>query len=49
MPTQWPLARIVETHAGKDGFVRVVKLTTDGGTYTRSVTKVALLLPCELP
>ena len=46
-PTQWPLGRIVETHEGKDGLVRIVKLTTKGGIYTRPVTKIALLLPCE--
>ena len=46
-PTCWPLAKIVETHKGKDGLVRIVKLKTKGGTYTRPVTKIALLLPCE--
>lgn len=25
-PTQWPLARIIKMHAGKDGYVTVVKL-----------------------
>lgn len=47
MPTQWPIARIVEAHQGRDGLVRVVKLRTKSGVYTRPVTKVALLLPCE--
>ena len=46
-PSQWPLARIVEAHKGSDGLVRVVKLKTKNGIYTRPVTKVALLLPCE--
>ena len=45
--TQWPLARIVKTSTGNDGLVRVVTLKTKDGTYTRPVTKVALLLPCE--
>ena len=47
MPTQWPIARIIEAHQGQDGLVRVVKLRTKSGVYTRPVTKVALLLPCE--
>ena len=46
-PTEWPLGRIVETHEGKDGLVRVVKLKTKGGIYTRPVMKIPLLLPCE--
>ena len=47
MPSQWPMARVVEAHQGRDGLVRVVKLRTPNGIYTRPVTKVALLLPCE--
>ena len=47
VPTQWPIARIVETHQGKDGLVRVVTLKTKNGVYTRPATKVALLLSCE--
>ena len=47
MPTQWPIARIVETHQGRDRLVRVVKLHTKNGIYVRPVAKVALLLPCE--
>ena len=35
---QWPLARIIDTHKGKDGLVRVVTLKTKTGTYTRPVT-----------
>ena len=45
--SQWPIARIVETNAGRDRLVRVVTLKTKDGTYKRPVTKVALLLPCE--
>ena len=45
--SQWPMVRVIETHQGRDGLVRVVKLRTANGTYTRPVTKVALLLPCE--
>lgn len=47
LPTQWPLARIVETHAGKDGYVRVVKLKTKDGMYARPTTRVGLLLLFE--
>ena len=47
IPTQWPIARIVETHQGQDGLVRAVKVRTKNGIYTRPITKVALLLPCE--
>ena len=47
VPTQWPIARIVNTHQGKDGLVRVVTLKTKNGVYTRPITKVALLLSCE--
>ena len=44
--SRWPLARVTETVEGGDGLVRVVKLKTKDGTYTRPVAKVALL-PCE--
>lgn len=47
MPTQWPIAQVVEVHQGQDGRVRVVKIHTKNGVYTRPVTKVALLLPCD--
>ena len=47
MPTQWPIARIVEVHQGQDGLVRVVKLHTKNDVYARPVTKGALLLPCD--
>ena len=47
MPTQWPIARVVEVHQGQDGHVRVVKIRTKNGVYTRPVTKVALLLPYD--
>ena len=45
IPGQWPLARIVKTHPGKDGVVRVVTVqTARGGTYTRPVVKVVPLI-----
>ena len=49
VPTKWPLARVIQTHAGKDGLVRVVIIKTATGTYKRPVTKIALLLPSDSP
>ena len=46
-PTKWPLGRVIETRAGKDGTVRVVRVKTPKGTYTRPAVKVVTLLPCE--
>ena len=45
---KWPLARITQTHAGKDGVVRVVTLKMPTGVYTRPVTKLVPLLSGEL-
>ena len=45
VPTKWPMAKIVSVHPGKDKIVRVVTVKTAAGTYTRPVTKTALLLP----
>ncbi len=47
LPSQWPMARIVEAHQGQDGLVQVVKLRTSSGVYTTPLTKVTLLLPCQ--
>lgn len=45
VPSQWPLARIVKTHHGKDGVSRVVTVrTSSGNLYTRPVVNVAPLL-----
>ena len=43
IPTRWPLARVVQVHTGQDGFVCVMTLKTNSGTYTRPVTKVSQL------
>ena len=40
----WPMARVLETHPGKDGLVRVVSLKTKTTVLKRPVTKLALLL-----
>ena len=36
----WPLARIEEIIPGSDGVVRVAKVRTKTGVYTRPVTKL---------
>jgi hypothetical protein len=43
-PLQWPTGVITDTHAGKDGIVRVVTLRTPKGTFKRPTTKI-----CPLP
>lgn len=43
-PLHWPLGRIVETHPGKDGVVRVVTIKTARGTLKRPLVKL-----CPLP
>ena len=47
IPTKWPIARVVETHPGKDGLVRVATMKTATGTYKRPTTKLALLVPLQ--
>ncbi len=44
-PTKWPLARVIEVYPGQDGLVRVVKVKTSTGKYTRPIAKVTVLLP----
>jgi len=43
-PSKWPLDRIVETHPGKDGQVRVVTVRTQTSTFKRPIVKI-----CPLP
>ena len=45
VPTQWPLARVLEVYHGEDKDVRIVKVKTDVGTYMHPVAKSAVLLP----
>ena len=42
VPTKWPLVKVIQTHTGKDGLVRVVTIKAATGTYKRPVTKIAL-------
>ena len=45
MPGKWPLARMIQTHPGKDGIILAITLRTAGGNvYTRPVTKVTHIL-----
>lgn len=43
-PSKWPLARVVQTHPGKDNLIRVVTLKTATSTFKRPVVKL-----CPLP
>ncbi|XP_011860375.1 PREDICTED: uncharacterized protein LOC105557675 [Vollenhovia emeryi] len=43
-PLKWKLGKIIETHKGSDGRVRVVTLKTANGICKRSITKL-----CKLP
>ena len=43
-PMKWPIARVIEAHAGGDGLVRDVTVKTSTGTYHRPVVKIVLLL-----
>lgn len=40
---KWLLGRIIQVHPGKDDKVRVVTIKTERSTYTRPITKIALL------
>lgn len=42
-PSKWPLGRVVETHAGPDGHVRVVTVKTQFSEFKRPITKVCPL------
>ena len=40
IPGRWPLARVIQTHSGKDGAIRVVTVKTGrGNVYTRPIVK----------
>lgn len=38
-PLRWSLGRVIEVHPGADGVVRVVKVKTQSGVFTRGVKK----------
>lgn len=43
-PTKWPLGRVIDTHPGKDGHVRIVTVRTHLSTFKRPIVKL-----CPLP
>ncbi|GFW90786.1 integrase catalytic domain-containing protein [Trichonephila clavipes] len=43
-PATWPFGKVIETHPGKDGVVRVVTLRTVKGRFKRPIHKL-----CKLP
>ncbi|XP_055633074.1 uncharacterized protein LOC129773488 [Toxorhynchites rutilus septentrionalis] len=48
-PLKWIVGRIISTHPGTDGIVRVVKVkTSSGAVFDRPVVKVCIL-PCNEP
>lgn len=42
-PLLWKIGRIINTHPGKDGHVRVVTVKTKQGFFKRALTKICLL------
>nr|XP_012152412.1 PREDICTED: uncharacterized protein LOC105664083 [Megachile rotundata] len=42
-PLRWCLARVMQTHKGKDGAIRVVTVKTADSTYKRPITKICIL------
>ncbi|XP_062557682.1 uncharacterized protein LOC134222533 [Armigeres subalbatus] len=46
-PQHWRRGRIIATHPGRDGAVRVVTVKTGSGEFKRSVTKIAVLPSVE--
>ena len=40
----WPLARVIQTHPGDDGLVRVATVWTQKGIYRRAIHKLVPLL-----
>ena len=42
-PHQWKMARIIATHPGSDGKVRVVTVSTGTGSYKRPIVKLCVL------
>ncbi|GFY66744.1 DUF5641 domain-containing protein [Trichonephila inaurata madagascariensis] len=42
-PSVCPLGKVVSTHPGKDGIVRVVTLKTTNGLYQRPIVKLSIL------
>ncbi|XP_065081373.1 uncharacterized protein LOC135703945 [Ochlerotatus camptorhynchus] len=43
-PLKWKLGRVMETHPGPDGNVRVVTVRTKDGSYRRAISKIRIFL-----
>lgn len=43
LPTHWPIAKIIATHPGPDGIVRVVTVLCQGNNYRRAVNRLVPL------
>ncbi|XP_036141623.1 uncharacterized protein LOC118645166 [Monomorium pharaonis] len=43
-PSRWPLARVIDTHAGSDGLIRVATVRTATSSFKRPIVKL-----CPLP
>ena len=43
IPGKWPLGRVIQTHPGSDGLVRIVTLKTKTGLVKRPITKIVPL------
>lgn len=48
LPTKWPLTKVIETHFGKDGLVRIITIKTSTGKvtlyYQVTINSFALLI-----
>lgn len=42
-PLEWCLARIVDVFPGKDNKIRLAKILTNKGTFTRPISKLSSL------
>ena len=40
---KWPLARVVQVHRSKDGYVRSVEVRTNASTLVRPISKLCFL------
>ena len=42
-PNEWPLGRVIQTHPGKDGVVRVVTIRCNNKEYVRPSNKLIVI------
>lgn len=43
----WTIGKIIEVHPGKDGKIRNVTMKTPKGTYSKPITKIAVIHPVD--